>query len=116
MLLNQGSTAPGILSTAKAYPGPTDGNPGLTAAGDFNGDGQQDIVVGGSALLAVYYGNGDGTLQTAQTTPGGPTLVTADFNHDGLTDIAYLGGQPEIELISLQVLLGTSSGKFTEWA
>jgi hypothetical protein len=112
VLLNQGSSAPGTLSTAKAYPGPTDGNPGLTAAGDFNGDGKQDIVVGGSSL-AVYYGNGDGTLQTAQTTPAGPTLVTADFNHDGLTDIAFLGGQPEIGLISLQVLLGASSGKFT---
>ena len=112
VLLNQGSTAPGTLSTAKAYPGPTDGFPGLTAGGDFNGDGKQDIVVGGSSL-AVYYGNGDGTLQTAQTTPGGPTLVTADFNHDGLTDIAYLGGQSDTELISLQVLLGTSSGKFT---
>ncbi len=112
VLLNQGSTAPGTLSTAKGYLGPTGVNPGLTGAGDFNGDGKQDIVVGGSSL-AVYYGNGDGTLQTAQTTPGGPILVTADFNHDGLTDVAYIAGQSEIGLIYLQVLLGTSSGKFT---
>jgi hypothetical protein len=112
VLLNQGSTAPGTLATAKGYPGPTGVNPGLMGAGDFNGDGKQDIVVGGSSL-AVYYGNGDGTLQTAQTTPGGPNLVTGDFNHDGVTDVAYLAGQAEIELISLQVLLGSSSGKFT---
>ncbi len=52
-------------------------------------------------------------MQAAQTTPGGPNLVTADFNHDGLTDIAYIQGQTEIGLISLQVLLGNSSGKFT---
>jgi hypothetical protein len=111
VLLNQGSTAPGTLSTAKSYAGASSVYTGLTGAGDFNGDGKQDIVVGGSTL-AVFYGNGDGTLQTAQTTPGGQTLVTGDFNHDSLTDIAYIGGM-EAQPASLQVLLGTSSGKFT---
>ncbi len=112
VLLNQGSAAPGKLSNAVTYGGPSGVNPQSTSTGDFNGDGKQDIVVGGSSL-AVYYGNGDGTLQAAQTTPGGPNLVTADFNHDGLTDIAYIQGQADMGLISLQVLLGNSSGKFT---
>jgi hypothetical protein len=112
VLLNQGSAAPGTLSNAVAYGGLTEVNPGTASAGDFNGDGKQDIVVGGSTL-AVYYGNGDGTLQAAQTTPGGPNLVTADFNHDGLTDVAYIQGQTDLGHISLQVLLGNSSGKFT---
>jgi Bacterial Ig-like domain (group 3)/FG-GAP-like repeat len=115
VLLNQGSGAPGTLSVAKGYPGPAGVNPGSTVAGDFNGDGKQDIVVGGSSV-AVYYGNGDGTLQTAQATAGGPKLVTADFNHDGLTDVAYIAGQTDIGLISLQVLLGASNGKFTTGA
>ncbi len=112
VLLNQGSAAPGTLSTAKGYAGPAGVNPGSTGAGDFNGDGKQDIVVGGSSL-AVYYGNGDGTLQTVQTTAGGSSLVTADFNHDGLTDVACIVGQADIGPISLQVLLGASGGKFT---
>ena len=112
VFLNQGSTAPGTLSTAKGYPGPMGANPGSTGSGDFNGDGKQDIVVGGSPL-AVYFGNGDGSVQTAQTSAGGGTLVTADFNHDGLTDVAYIAGQTEMGNISLQVLLGASNGKFT---
>jgi Bacterial Ig-like domain (group 3)/FG-GAP-like repeat len=113
VLLNQGSAAPGTLSAPKGYPGLTKvGPPGSMAAGDFNGDGKQDIVVGGSSL-AVYYGNGDGTLQTAQATAGGSILITADFNHDGLTDVAFISGQADMGAISLQVLLGATSGKFT---
>jgi hypothetical protein len=113
VLLNQGSAAPGTLSAAKGYSALTKvGPPGATAAGDFNGDGKQDIVVGGSSL-AVFYGNGDGTLQTAQSTAGGSILLTADFNHDGLTDVAFIAGQADMGPISLQVLLGASSGTFT---
>ena len=116
VLLNQGSTAPGTLSTAKSYPGPTGLNAASMGAGDFNGDGKQDILVSGGRVgggpLAVFYGNGDGTLQTAQTTPGGGLLATGDFNHDGLTDVAYVGGTLPPSS-SLQVLLGNSSGKFT---
>jgi hypothetical protein len=111
VLLNQGSTAPGTFSAARSYAGASPVYTGFTGAGDFNGDGKQDIVVGGSTL-AIFYGNGDGTLQAAQTIPGGQTLVTGDFNHDGLTDIAYIGGM-EAQPASLQVLLGTSNGKFT---
>ena len=113
VLLNQGSAAPGTLSTAKAYPGPTDGESWINGCGRL----QRRWKAGHRCRrlpLAVYYGNGDGTLQAAQTTPGGPTLVTADFNHDGLTDVAYhRRDKPDIGLISLQVLLGASSGKFT---
>ncbi|HET6217142.1 MAG TPA: VCBS repeat-containing protein, partial [Acidobacteriaceae bacterium] len=62
VLLNQGSTAPGKLATPASYPAPAPA--GLTtgplATGDFNGDGKQDIVAGGSSL-AVFFGNGDGT-------------------------------------------------------
>jgi hypothetical protein len=113
VLLNQGSAAPGTLSTAQGYPGVMKVNPGSTAAGDFNGDGKQDIVVGGESSLAIYYGNGDGTLQAAQSAAGGWTLLTADFNHDGLTDVAFIAGQAGMGPISLQVLLGASGGIFT---
>ena len=48
--------------------------------------------------------------------PAARSLVTADFNHDGLTDVAYIAGQADMGPISLQVLLGASSGKFTTGA
>jgi hypothetical protein len=114
VLLNQGTAAPGTLSTAKSYPGPTEVARGLTASGDFNGDGKQDIVVGGTPL-AIFYGNGDGTLQPAQTTAGGGYPVAGDFNHDGVTDIAYVTfpSATASGVSSLQVLLGSSSGTFT---
>src|SRR5579863_708606 len=69
--------------------------PSAAVDADFNGDGNPDVATilydGGVALL---YGNGDGTFQTAihavsGGTSGGTSLVTGDFNHDGAPDIAF---------------------------
>ena len=64
----------------------------------------------------MFYGNGDGTLQTqqaVQSPPGGTTFVATDLNHDGFTDVAYLTtpgtGLPQ----AIQVVLGQSNGLFT---
>ena len=86
VLLNQGIAAPGVLSSPKSYPGPASGLEVLQVnTGDFNGDGKQDIIAG-----AVFYGNGDGTLQTPVQTSATGSYVVGDFNNDGCTDIAYL--------------------------
>jgi hypothetical protein len=121
ILLNKGNTAPGSLSAPVSYPAPTGTSFGTSfssiAVGDFNGDGKQDILVA-SSDLAIYYGNGDGTLQAAQDlgAPSGSTgvLAVADLNQDGITDYVYITGsetanQPD----SFQVALGSTSGKFT---
>jgi hypothetical protein len=69
--------------------------PYATVVADFNLDGIPDIATilydGGVALL---YGNGDGTFQSAVHavsggTGGGRSLVTGDFNHDGAPDIGF---------------------------
>lgn len=65
---------------------------------DVNGDGKLDFVTAGGTM-AIMLGNGDGTF--AGPAAGGqlivdPTdtnsLVVADFNGDGISDVAQLGG------------------------
>jgi hypothetical protein len=85
------------------------------SAADLNGDGNLDLIVadagtsdgsgfaqwpcGGNLGVVVFTGNGDGTL--SQNVAGAPFLVgpnsggvlTADFNRDGLPDVAVLNGE-----------------------
>lgn len=98
---------------------------------DFDGDGDQDLIVtaanfgpansetGRSRLLL---NNGDGTLQQAhrETIPGTPTLTgsanTADFNRDGLPDV-FIGSRAlpgEYPLAGRSVLLANQGGQFED--
>jgi len=66
-----------------------------TTVGDFNGDGNQDLVVCinflGLMEFEVFLGNGDGTF-TYSTNDGGwdgmGPVITGDFDRDGALDIA----------------------------
>ncbi len=91
------------------------GNPVLVA--DFNGDGKLDLLLSnapsGPASLTVLLGNGDGTFTPTANGPiytnyGNSPIVTADFNGDGIPDLAAAGGY------YLVVLLGKGDGTFTQ--
>jgi len=103
-------------------------DPTLTGAnnlttGDFNADGITDIVMtfGSGNAAVVMLGNGDGTFKAGQVlhiTPlQGSTyaylgdIVTADFNGDGIEDIA-LTNDPEQGTGSIQVFFGKGDGTF----
>jgi VCBS repeat protein len=76
-------------------------------AGDFDGDGRTDIaLVPGPGTpwwytLPVAFSNGDGTFRITDTPSSdfagwaqvsGVQVVSGDFNHDGRTDEALVGG------------------------
>jgi hypothetical protein len=76
-------------------------------SGDFNGDGNTDLAVGG---FYVLLGNGDGTFQAAQRYAVGKgivSLVIGDFNRDGRADLALADEDLNSNGQNTEVLLGT---------
>jgi hypothetical protein len=110
----------GLLSTPQYFAAGTL----LTAVatGDFNGDGYQDVValssngapVNPTTSVIELLGNGDGTLQSAQTiysVTGKLTyLKSADLNGDGISDLVVAG--PGYST-AITIMLNTGSGTFT---
>jgi hypothetical protein len=90
------------------------------AVGDFNHDGNLDVVAieRGSecGCIAVFLGNGDGTFQAGVNTPVVDVdpfgLAVGDFNHDGLLDVAVTGFFGTIDQVS--IWLGNGDGSFHE--
>ncbi|MBS1853162.1 MAG: VCBS repeat-containing protein [Acidobacteria bacterium] len=89
---------------------------GRLLAGDFNQDGNLDVVVSATTSSAgdvdlLLLGNGDGTFQTQAAIPGTYGFLdgkAADLNGDGFPDlVTSTAGN------TLQVLLGNGDGTFT---
>jgi hypothetical protein len=85
--------------------------------GDVNGDGNLDLLTVNSSFdhhssISVLLGNGDGTFQRPVFTPApqGPlgAAVLADFNGDGILDVAAVN--PVTNTVS--VFLGNGDGTF----
>ena len=106
-----------LPSLASAFSANTDyvgnANPRYAELVDLNADGRLDIVAGYSAA-SVYLNNGDGTFQPKvdyATAGNNQEAVVADFNHDGIKDIAVAtyNGAPTV----FSVYFGNGAGGFS---
>lgn len=87
-------------------------------AGDFNRDGLVDLaIVYHADSVGIVLGNGDGTFgkeafysieSDGMETYGTATAVAADFNGDGITDLAVV----EANRWNIGILIGNGDGSF----
>ena len=117
VLLGNGA---GGFTAATGSPFATGHRPYYAAAGDFNRDGIQDLVVAtGDGNVTVLLGNGLGGFSLsagspfALATPQPFSLVVADFNGDGIQDLAAADYSSISPTSKLNVLLGNGAGGFT---
>ncbi len=113
ILLGNGS---GAFAPAAGSPVAAGSGPVSVAVGDFNGDGQPDLAVANPFLntVSVLLNNGGGSFVPAAGSPfasGGiepRSLAVADFNGDGIRDLAVANFGSNTVL----VLLNDGSGGF----
>lgn len=112
ILLGSGSSSFAASKTIATLPANTANLAARMVAGDFNGDGHQDVALMASPgnLVKVFLGHGDGTfaapVSIADGLPSAGDMLTGDFNGDDKADVVVANGT------SISVLLGKSGGTF----
>jgi VCBS repeat protein/putative Ig domain-containing protein/IPT/TIG domain-containing protein len=91
------------------------------ASGDFNSDGNLDLVAAGNGSglpVVVQLGYGDGAFNVVPSSPFGlssgvTSIAVGDFNGDGKLDLALGGSDLTTGAGHLTILLGNGDGTFT---
>ncbi len=105
-----------VISGSYGYCQESEAEPAGVASADLNGDGIPDLaaVCPVNGTVGIFLGNGDGTFtqQESLSLPAqysGPAndVVAADFNGDGIPDLAVTFGT------SMAIFLGNGDGTFT---
>jgi hypothetical protein len=116
------SSVTALLGTGRGQfvPAPSSGvqnNPWGVASADFDGDGHLDLAMsnpglgGGGSTVSIALGRGDGTFQPGQVITVGSVpvaIVAADFNEDGIPDLAVANDFS----FSVSILRGVGNGTF----
>ena len=117
LLNNTSSSISTSLSFATMVPYPTGLSfPTAFTVGDFNGDNKPDIAVVSSNQIAILLNQGSGIFPTTAPTPiplpassFASAIATADFNGDGILDLAVtLPFGPD----TVEILNGKGDGTF----
>lgn len=92
-------------------------DPQSIVVGDFNGDGNPDLIVGDSdGSVIELLGDGTGNLAPAGEIAhlgSVASIAMGDFNHDGILDLAVSDSRSS----SVTVLLGAGNGSFrSSWS
>lgn len=95
------------------------GKPAQSVVADFNSDGIPDVAAVDAAFgpsnMAVFLGKGDGEFQSPASYPTGvftSGILAADFNQDGIPDIAAMSQGSTGSDGDVAVFLGNGDGTF----
>jgi VCBS repeat protein len=95
---------------------------GTLAAGDFDGDGRDDLAVAdaGAGTVHILLSQGDGTFNQAgevEAGPGAAAMTVADLDGDGDLDIAVADSGTPVSFSDsglVSILLGDGAGAFAK--
>lgn len=104
----------GQLSLAHTYPISNLVAASLLVAGDFNGDGNLDLIVTSDQSYNLLLGNGDGSFQSPVSYPQslGSVVQAVDFNNDNKLDLLSTVPASGVSQGTVAVLLGNGDGTF----